>query len=398
MQDKNILLAITGSIAAYKAAHLTRLLIKEGCSVKVLMTEAATAFISPLTLSTLSRNPVHTTIISEEEWNNHVDLGLWADVMLIAPATANTLSKCASGQADNIVVATYLSARSPVFFAPAMDLDMWAHGSTKDNLDALRKHGDHIIPVGTGELASGLEGEGRMAEPEDIVRFIRQYFTDNLPMYGKRAMVTAGPTHEAIDPVRYIGNRSTGTMGVAVANALHAAGAIVDLILGPSSAVPHEGVRVHRVVSAQDMWEKAIELFPDCDIAVLAAAVADYTPANPSEQKIKKESGLNAIELKRTRDIAMELSKLRTDSQFLVGFALETDNELANAQNKLEKKGFDFIVLNSLQNEGAGFGTSTNQVNFVFPSGEIKEFDLKSKTEVAGDIVEEIQRNVVKEA
>jgi phosphopantothenoylcysteine decarboxylase/phosphopantothenate--cysteine ligase len=398
MQDKNILLAITGSIAAYKAAHLTRLLIKEGCSVKVLMTEAATAFISPLTLSTLSRNPVHTTIISEEEWNNHVDLGLWADVMLIAPATANTLSKCACGQADNIVVATYLSARSPVFFAPAMDLDMWAHGSTKDNLDALRKHGDHIIPVGTGELASGLEGEGRMAEPEDIVHFIKHYFSENLPLYGKRAIVTAGPTHEAIDPVRYIGNRSTGTMGVAVANALHAAGAVVDLVLGPSHVIPKEGVRVHRVVSAQDMYEKAIELFPDCDIAVLAAAVADYTPVNPSEQKIKKESGVNAIEIKRTPDIALELSRLRSDSQFVVGFALETDNELANAQNKLEKKRFDFIVLNSLQNEGAGFGTSTNQVNFVFPSGEIKEFDLKSKTEVAGDIVEEIQRNVVKEA
>lgn len=392
MQDKNILLAITGSIAAYKAAHLTRLLVKRGCNVQVLMTEAATAFISPLTLSTLSRNPVHTSIISEEEWNNHVDLGLWADVMVVAPATANTLSKCASGQADNIVVATYLSARCPVFFAPAMDLDMWAHGSTKDNLEALEKHGDHLIPVGSGELASGLEGEGRMAEPEDIVDFINDYLVESLPLHGHRALVTAGPTHEAIDPVRYIGNRSTGTMGVAVANALHTAGAVVDLVLGPSHAQPYPGVNTSHVVSAQEMYEKSVELFPQCDIAVMAAAVADYTPTHTAQQKIKKDDGLNSIELKRTKDIAQELARQKSDEQLIVGFALETDNEVNNAIQKLEKKKFDFIVLNSLRDEGAGFGTSTNKVRFVLANREIKEFDLKDKTEVAQDIVEEIQR------
>ena len=398
MQDKKILLAITGSIAAYKAAHLTRLFIKKGCQVKVLMTEAATAFISPLTLSTLSKNPVHTTVVSEEEWNNHVELGLWADAMIIAPATANTLSKCASGQADNIVVATYLSARCPVFFAPAMDLDMWHHGSTADNIQQLKDHGDHLIPVGVGELASGLEGEGRMAEPEDIIAFIEGFFKENQPLYGYTAMVTAGPTHEPIDPVRFIGNRSTGTMGVAIANALKSAGAHVTLILGPSPVRPHEGIDVVHVQTAKEMYDAALVAFPQCTIAVMAAAVADFTPERPSDSKLKKETGLDTIRLTRTRDIAFELSKIKRPNQFIVGFALETENEIENARRKLGSKKFDFVVLNSLRDKGAGFGAGTNKVKFVFADDSIKEFELKDKTEVANDIVEEIQSHVITKA
>ena len=394
MQDKKILLAITGSIAAYKAAHLTRLLVKKGCDVKVLMTEAATAFIAPLTLSTLSRNPVHTSIVSEDEWNNHVDLGLWADAMVVAPATANTLSKCANGQADNLVVATYLSARCPVFFAPAMDLDMWHHGSTADNIAKLSKHGDQLIPVGVGELASGLEGEGRMAEPEEIVEFLDNYFAANQPLYRKTAIVTAGPTHEPIDPVRFIGNRSTGTMGVNVAHALYESGANVTLILGPSHVSVRSGIKVINVTTAQEMYEASVSAFKDSDIAVMAAAVADFTPANVSASKLKKEEGLEGIALKRTKDIAYELSKLKRSDQVVVGFALETDNELENARRKLQSKRFDFIVLNSLRDTGAGFGTGTNKVKFVLSDNSVREFELKDKVDVAQDIVDEIQRQL----
>lgn len=394
MRDKNIILAITGSIAAYKAALLTRLFIKQGCSVQVIMTPAAKEFISPLTFSTLSNKPVFSDIIDEEQWNSHVDLGLWADAMIFAPVTANTIAKCATGQSDSLVVATYLSARCPVFFAPAMDLDMWQHESTKNNLGKLEQRGDQIIPVGHGELASGLIGDGRMAEPEDIIAFVIDYFDQRAPLRGKKAIVTAGPTHEVIDPVRFIGNRSTGTMGIAIADALYTQGADVDLILGPTHVSPKSKCNVIRVESAQEMFEATTARFGDKDIAVLAAAVADFRPKTTSNTKIKKETGLNTIELERTKDIAYELSLVKKEGQFVVGFALETDSELENAKAKLKRKKFDFIVLNSLKDKGAGFGQTTNKVKMIFPDNEVKDFELKSKSEVAKDIVEEIVNKV----
>jgi phosphopantothenoylcysteine decarboxylase/phosphopantothenate--cysteine ligase len=390
MRDKNIILAVTGSIAAYKAAMLTRLFIKEGCSVQILMTPSAKEFVSPLTFSTLSKRRVLSDIIAEDEWNSHVELGLWADAMVIAPATANTLSKCANGHSDSLIVATYLSARCPVFFAPAMDLDMWQHDSTKENLASLAKHGDQLIPVGHGELASGLTGDGRMAEPSDIVAFVDDYFTERSPLKGKKAIVTAGPTQEAIDPVRFIGNRSTGTMGIAIADALRDAGAEVDLILGPTHLAPKSDCNVVRIESAEEMYHATLESFEKADIAVLAAAVADFTPQTTEKSKIKKSDGPAKVELKRTTDIALELSKLKTENQFVVGFALETDNEVNNASEKLKRKKFDFIVLNSLNDKGAGFGTETNKVKFIFADNSSKDFKLKSKKEVAADIVQEI--------
>ena len=394
MRDKNVILAITGSIAAYKSAILTRSLIKAGCNVRILMTEAAKGFVAPLTFSTLSKQTVLSDIFTDEGWNNHVELGLWADAMVIAPATANTISKCANGQADNLVVATYLSARCPVFFAPAMDLDMWQHGSTKDNLDKLIRFGNKIIPVGHGELASGLTGDGRMAEPETIVEYLERLFEENVALKGKRVMVTAGPTHESIDPVRYIGNRSTGTMGVEIAQALARRGAHVDLVLGPTAIEPDQKCHTIRVTSAAEMHDAAMTSFEKADIAVLAAAVADFTPAAPSDSKIKKDNGAPSIELARTKDIAGEMSKVKREDQFVVGFALETDNELENAREKLTKKKFDFIVLNSLRDKGAGFGTATNKVKFVFPDNDTKEFELKTKAQVAEDIVDEIVNRI----
>ncbi len=390
MPGKNIILAVTGSIAAYKAAVLTRSLIKEGWDVQVLMTQAATHFVSPLTFSTLSKKPVHTRIIDDDAWNNHVELGLWADAMLVAPATATTLAKCAHGIADNIIVATYLSARCPVFFAPAMDLDMWKHGSTVHNIEKLKSYGDTIIPVGHGELASGLTGEGRMAEPEDIVTFIEERLSADQPLKGKKVMITAGPTHEAIDPVRFIGNRSTGAMGIAIAEVIEKAGADVDLILGPTNLNPEGNCKVTRVTSANDMYRAAIKRYPDCDIAILAAAVADFTPTEVHDRKIKKSDGPASIDLRRTHDIAAELAGLKRDDQTNIGFALETDSEVANATEKLNRKKFDFIVLNSLRDKGAGFGPGTNKVTFIFPDGSSKDFDLKSKSLVARDIVDEI--------
>lgn len=390
MPGGNIILAVTGSIAAYKAAVLARSLIKEGWDVQVLMTEAARHFVSPLTFSTLSRKPVHTRIIDDDAWNNHVELGLWADAMLIAPATATTLSKCAHGLADNIVVATYLSARCPVFFAPAMDLDMWKHGSTVHNIEKLQGFGDTIIPVGHGELASGLTGEGRMAEPEEIVAFLKDRLSAHQPLKGKKVMITAGPTHEAIDPVRFIGNRSTGAMGIAIADAMEKAGAEVDLILGPTNLEPNGHCEVTRVTSAEEMYQAAIRRYPNCDIAILAAAVADFTPLEVHERKIKKTDGPTSIELRRTHDIAAELAEFKRDDQMNIGFALETDSEVANATEKLKRKKFDFIVLNSLRDKGAGFGPGTNKVKFIFPEGQSKDFDLKSKSLVARDIVDEI--------
>lgn len=393
LEGKNIILSITGSIAAYKSAFLTRLLIKAGAEVRVIMTPSASTFISPLTLATLSKNPVHTSVSDGESWDNHVELGLWADIMLIAPCTATTLGKMVSGIADTMVVATYLSAKCPVYIAPAMDLDMWVHPSTKNNIEKLRSYGNHIIPVGNGELASGLHGDGRMAEPEDIVRHIDQYLSGLQKLKGKSIMITAGPTYEAIDPVRFIGNRSTGKMGIALANTCAKMGANVDLILGPTSQkVVNPSISVHNVISAQDMYEKATTIYPNMDAGIMAAAVADFTPKSVANQKIKKGDKDLSIDLQRTQDIAATLGKSKRENQLLIGFALETNNEKENASRKLQKKNFDFIVLNSLNDKGAGFGHDTNKVHIISKDGNDQIFKLKSKTDVAFDIINEAIR------
>lgn len=388
-----IILGITGSIAAYKAAALTRLLVKQGDEVQVLMTEAAAAFITPLTLSTLSKRPVYTDVRSEAGWNNHVELGLWADALLIAPASANTLAKLANGLCDNILSAVYLSARCPVFLAPAMDVDMWRHPATRDNLARLQARGARLIPVEHGELASGLVGEGRMAEPETIVETLNRFFAQQQDLTGKQALVTAGPTHEALDPVRFIGNHSTGKMGIALAEALARRGAQVTLVLGPT---PHRpalpGIQTVPVTSAQEMYDACVPLFQHTDIAVLAAAVADYRPKNVSDTKIKKSGDALQLELVKTTDIAAALGREKKSGQLLIGFALETDNETAHAQAKLDKKNFDFIVLNSLRDAGAGFGYDTNKISILYRDGRRLDFPLKAKTAAADDIVDEIVR------
>lgn len=389
----NIILGISGSIAAYKAAHLTRLWVKEGATVQVLMTEAATSFITPLTLSTLSKRPVLTDMSSESGWNNHVELGLWANALVVAPASANTLAKLANGLCDNILSAVYLSARCPVFVAPAMDVDMWHHPATQANMQRLRSYGVQIIPVGNGELASGLAGEGRLAEPEEIVEFVARYFQKQQDLSGKKALVTAGPTFEPLDPVRYIGNHSTGKMGIAIAEELTRRGAAVTLVLGPTALQPHNtAVRVLRVGTAQEMYAACTPLFPDMDITVLAAAVADYRPAIFSEQKIKKQDDDLNLALSKTVDIAATLGSQKKAHQILVGFALETNDALNHARQKLERKNLDFIVLNSLQDAGAGFGHDTNKITMLRRNGLQTAFDLKSKTEAAQDIVNEIAR------
>ncbi len=391
LQGKKILLGITGSIAAYKAAQLTRLFIKAGAEVKIIMTPSATTFITPLTLSTLSKNPVWTEVSSEGSWNNHVDLGLWADVMIIAPATATTLAKLALGLCDNMLVAVYLSARCPVFFAPAMDVDMWHHPATQRNVRQLTTYGNQMIPVGVGELASGLSGEGRMAEPENILELINEHFSDG-PLKGKRILVTAGPTIEALDPVRYLGNRSSGKMGIAVAEEAARLGAKVDLILGPTHLRPaHPNIKLQLVESAEEMYQKARTRFPDCHAAVLAAAVADYRPAERAEHKIKKTGDQLSLGLVRTPDIAASLGKEK-EQQVIVGFAMETQNEKENALRKLEAKNMDFIVLNSLNEKGAGFQHDTNRVRFLFRDKTEKNFELKLKSEVAKDIIGELQK------
>jgi phosphopantothenoylcysteine decarboxylase/phosphopantothenate--cysteine ligase len=394
-----IILGISGSIAAYKAASLTRLWVKAGVEVQVLMTDSAADFIAPLTLSTLSKRPVFSDVRSEAGWNNHVELGLWADAVVIAPATANTLAKLANGLCDNILSAVYLSARCPVFVAPAMDVDMWRHPATQDNIRRLQAHGVRVIPVGHGELASGLVGEGRMAEPEAIVAFVQENLgkTADLSflsaLKGKKALVTAGPTFEPLDPVRFIGNHSTGKMGIAIAEELAARGCEVTLVLGPTDVRPERpDIHTVHVMSAKEMYEACNAVFAQTDIAVLAAAVADYRPKTFSETKIKKKAGELTLELEKTVDIAATLGREKRPGQIFVGFALETNDELANAQAKLEKKNFDFIVLNSLQDAGAGFGHDTNKITLVRRNGEQKAFPLKSKKEAARDIVEEISR------
>ncbi|HNF82160.1 MAG TPA: bifunctional phosphopantothenoylcysteine decarboxylase/phosphopantothenate--cysteine ligase CoaBC, partial [Cyclobacteriaceae bacterium] len=365
LQGKKIVLGITGSIAAYKSAVLTRLLVKAGAEVKVVMTDSAKTFITPLTLSTLSKNPALSEFIKDEsgQWNNHVDLGLWADAMIIAPASANTIAKMASGRCDNLLMAVYLSARCPVFLAPAMDLDMLQHDATKENLKKIASFGNRILDPAYGELASGLVGTGRMAEPEEIVAEIEEFFLNSNALKGKNVLVTAGPTHEAIDPVRFIGNHSTGKMGYAIAESLANLGAHVTLVSGPTAMhTSHPQVSVKKVMSAEEMYEACVAVFPQADIAVLAAAVADYRPTVKADQKIKKKDENLTIELTKTRDIAASLGKLKQKNQVIVGFALETEHEQDNALKKLESKNFDLIVLNSLNDAGAGFGHDTNKI------------------------------------
>jgi phosphopantothenoylcysteine decarboxylase/phosphopantothenate--cysteine ligase len=394
LKDKNILLGITAGIAAYKTANLVRLFIKAGAEVKVVMTPSAKDFVTPLTLSTLSKHPVTSSFVDEEDdnkvWNNHVELGLWADYFVIAPATANTLAKMANGVCDNILLATYLSAKCPVYFAPAMDLDMYKHQSTKNTFKTLESYGNTMIPAGTGELASGLYGEGRMAEPEDIITFIEKDILSQLPLKGKRLLVTAGPTYEAIDPVRFIGNHSSGKMGFEIAKAAANLGAEVILVSGPTQETVNHGlIQLHRVTSAEEMYQEVHKHYNSVDVAVLSAAVSDYRPKSIAPRKIKKQDTTLSIELEKTKDILKSLGDNKAH-QLLVGFALETDNELKNAKKKLLEKNLDMIVLNSLQDKGAGFGVSTNKVTFILSSGEIIEGELKSKTQVAQDIMQQI--------
>ncbi len=396
LQGKKIVLGITGSIAAYKSAVLTRLLVKAGAEVKVVMTDSAKTFITPLTLSTLSKNPALSEFIKDEsgQWNNHVDLGLWADAMIIAPASANTIAKMASGRCDNLLMAVYLSARCPVFLAPAMDLDMLQHDTTKENLKKIASFGNKILDPAFGELASGLVGTGRMAEPEEIVAELEEFFSNSNALKGKNVLVTAGPTYEAIDPVRFIGNHSTGKMGYAIAERLANLGAHVTLVSGPTAMhTSNPQVSVKKVMSAEEMYEVCVAVFPQTDIAVLAAAVADYRPTVKADQKIKKKDENLTIELTKTRDIAASLGKLK-QKQVVVGFALETEHEQDNALKKLESKNFDLIVLNSLNDAGAGFGHDTNKITMIDRNGSVKKFDLKSKKEVARDIVSAILEKV----
>ncbi|MGK0127006.1 MAG: phosphopantothenoylcysteine decarboxylase/phosphopantothenate--cysteine ligase [Candidatus Azotimanducaceae bacterium] len=398
ISGKKILIGVTAGIAAYKTAHLVRLFIKAGAQVRVVMTPAAKDFITPLTLSTLSKNPVHSTFYDKEDenelWNNHVDLGLWADLMVIAPATANTLSKMSNGTSDNLLLATYLSAKCKVYFAPAMDLDMYKHPSTTTSIEKLESFGNVCIPVASGELASGLIGEGRMAEPGDILGFIESDILSQLPLRGKKVLITAGPTYEEIDPVRFIGNHSSGKMGFELAKTAASLGADVVLVSGVShEKVEHSLIERIDVVSAQDMYDAAHEHFSTSDIAILSAAVADYKPKNISTEKIKKNDAIMSIELVKTKDILASLGEIKT-GQFLVGFALETNNELENALGKLKRKNLDLIVLNSLQDKGAGFKKSTNKVTIIDKSEKISEFSLKSKSEVAQDIFNEIVNRI----
>ena len=394
LKGKHIILGVTGSIAAYKAATLTRLLVKEGASVKVVMTPLAKEFITPLTMATLSKSPIMVDFYNPEngDWNSHVDLGLWADLYLIAPASANTIGKMAGGIADNLLLTTYLSAKCPVMVAPAMDLDMYQHPATQRNLQILQSFGNIIIEPESGELASGLIGKGRMAEPEQIVTFITDYFAKRTDFKGKRVLVTAGPTYEKIDPVRFIGNYSSGKMGLAIAEELAGRGAEVILVCGPVNLkTRHPSIHRVDVESAAQMYEVASREFETCDIAVLSAAVADFTPKEKADRKIKRGKEDLVLELLPTRDIAAELGHVKKASQMLVGFALETNDEENNALSKMQRKNLDMIVLNSLNDKGAGFGGDTNKVTIMDRTGGKTVYELKTKTEVARDIVNEIE-------
>jgi len=397
LKGRKILLGVTGGIAAYKAATIIRLLVKEGAEVKVVMTHLAKEFITPLTLATLSKNPILVDFFDPEDgrWNSHIDLGLWADLYLIAPATANTMGKMAAGIADNLLLTTYLSARCPVFLAPARDLDMLSHPATVRNIETLKSFGNHIIDPGTGELASGLEGKGRMAEPEAIVAELKQFLSKKkiaeLPLKGKRVFVNAGPTVEPIDPVRFISNHSSGRMGIALADEAARLGAVVTLVLGPVAISPTaNNIKIVAVRTAAEMKEASVKAFRECDIGILAAAVADFTPETASETKLKRGKEATAIKLRPTEDIAAYLGSVKKKGQLLAGFALETDNEIANAKGKLQKKNLDLIILNSLRDEGAGFGHETNRITIIDSVNNIDKFELKSKGEVASDILKKI--------
>jgi phosphopantothenoylcysteine decarboxylase/phosphopantothenate--cysteine ligase len=390
LSGKKILVGVTGSIAAYKAILLVRLLIKSGAEVKVIMTPSAKDFVSPLTFSTLSKNEVLIDLFNERSWANHVELGRWADVFVVAPLSCNTLAKMANGFCDNLLLAVYLSATCPVIVAPAMDEDMWHHPSTKTNIDKIRSFGNSIIPVENGELASGLYGDGRMAEPDQIMKYLQDFFFSSKELNGKKVLVTAGPTYEAIDPVRFIGNHSSGKMGVALAEEFANRGAQVTLILGPSNAEVSRKVNTIKVTSAREMYDACINNFPGTDIAVMAAAVADYMPQQASPEKIKKTEDTFTLPLKRTNDILKEMGKHKNKHQIVVGFALETNNEKEHALSKLENKNIDLIVLNSLNNEGAGFGTDTNKITIFDKQGNESHFETKSKKLVAKDIVNTI--------
>ncbi|MCS4224719.1 bifunctional phosphopantothenoylcysteine decarboxylase/phosphopantothenate--cysteine ligase CoaBC [Sphingobacterium sp. BIGb0165] len=396
LAGKNIVIAVCGSIAAYKIATLIRLLVKADAQVKVIMSEDATAFITPLTLSTLSKNPVLVDYYQPDtgEWNNHVEIALNADYILVAPATANTLAKMANGLCDNLLMAVYLSAKCPVFFAPAMDLDMWKHPSTQSNIAKLGVYGNIIIPPEKGELASGLVGEGRLAEPEEIFHFLENYSNQKLPLLGKKALVSAGPTHEAIDPVRFIGNHSSGKMGYAIAQQLKELGADVTLVSGPTALPNPDQITVVPVTSAAEMLQACEKYFDHAAIIVMSAAVADYTPIEVASQKIKKKEDEFSIALKKTTDILATLGHKKKREQLLIGFALETNNELENAKDKLIRKNLDFIVLNSMQDQGAGFATDTNKVTIINRSGESSVFPLKSKEDVAKDICSIILQHI----
>lgn len=394
LQGKNILLGVSGGIAAYKIAYLVRLLVKKQAAVRVVMSESAKQFVTPLTLSTLSKNEVLDNFSNANNaWNNHIEVGLWADAMIIAPATANTIAKMAHGICDNFLIATYLSARCPVFFAPAMDLDMLQHPTTQQNIEKLQSFGNQLIPSAFGELASGLIGEGRMAEPEEICTILENYFFQEKILSGKKILITAGPTHEAIDPVRFIGNHSSGKMGIALANAAQQLGAEVTLILGPvAKQYIHSQINVVSVTSAEQMYNAVHQYFTQTDIAILAAAVADYSPKEKSEQKIKKNNDFLTLELTKTKDILQSLGEIKT-TQKLIGFALETQNEIENAKEKIRRKNLDAIILNSLNDKGSGFATDTNKVTFITANMQEYPLPLMPKTQLAYEIFQFIITN-----
>jgi len=397
LDGKNVILGITGGIAAYKSAFLTRLLVKEGANVKVIMTSNAKEFITPLTLATLSKNVVYSEFFNADngDWNSHVDLGLWADLMMIAPATASTMGKMVNGISDNLLVTTYLSARCPVFIAPAMDLDMYKHKSTVNNIETLKSYGNHIIEPPTGELASGLDGKGRMEEPDNIIKYIDNYFSASREYSGKNILITAGPTFEKIDPVRFIGNYSSGKMGYAIAEELAEKGANVTLVSGPTSLnIANKNITKINIESAEEMYKHSVKHFKKADIAIMVAAVADFTPINKAENKIKREKDNLKIELQPTKDIAAELGKLKKKNQVIVGFALETQDETKNAANKLKRKNLDFVVLNSLNDKGSGFKTDTNKITIIDKNNKITKFGLKSKIDVAKDIVNYLSKKI----
>ena len=397
LKGKNILVGITGSIAAYKAATLVRLLVKEGASVKVVMTPLAKEFITPLTLATLSRNPILIDFFNPEngDWNSHVDLGIWADLYLIAPASANTMGKMAHGVADNLLLTSYLSAKCPVMVAPAMDLDMYQHPTTQSNINILKGFGNIIIEAATGELASGLSGKGRMEEPERILEAVKSFFGYEQQLLGKTVLVTSGPTYEPIDPVRFIGNRSSGKMGYAIAQELALRGAQVNFVTGPTKHLPnHPNITINKVTTASEMYESSTSCFSSCDAAILAAAVSDFSPKQVADEKLKREENSLQLVLEPTQDIAKALGKSKSKKQILVGFALETHDELSNAKKKIESKNLDFIILNSANEKGAGFDVDTNRITVIHRNGNSVAFDLKSKQEVAKDIVNELVKTM----